>query len=165
MSKQTKKKKVLVKNGSTIILRLAVLSFAALILGLCLFAVPAGIASDEFGLYRWVLLVLYIPAIPFFYAIYQTMKLLRYIDQNAAFSEASVMALKKIKYCGVLIAGLFAAGMPYIYYVANKDDAPGVVALGLVIIGASVAVAVFAAVLERLLGDAIAIKSENDLTV
>jgi hypothetical protein len=40
-----------------------------------------------------------------------------------------------------------------------------VIAIGLVIVGASVAVAVFAAVLQRLLENAIAIKSENDLTV
>jgi hypothetical protein len=49
--------------------------------------------------------------------------------------------------------------------VANKDDAPGVLALALVIIIASAAVSVFAAVLQRLLQNAIAIKTENDLTV
>jgi hypothetical protein len=93
------------------------------------------------------------------------MKLLNYVDKNKAFSDLSVKALRAIKYCGVIIAGLFAAGSPYVFYVADKDDAPGVFAIALVIIGASVAVAVFAAVLERLLRDAIAIKKENDLTV
>lgn len=158
-------KPALVKNSSTLFLRVAVLSFAAVILGLCVFALPLGIMSDETGMYRWILAGLYIPAVPFFYAIYETMKLLRYIDNNTAFSEASVAVLKNIKYCGSLIAGLFAAGMPYIYYVAEKDDAPGVVAIGLVITGASLAVAVFATVLQRLLQNAIDIKSENDLTV
>jgi MFS family permease len=160
-----KRKSIVASNGSTVILRVAVLTFAAIILGLCVFALPAGIVSDKMGLYRWILLGMYVPAIPFFYAIYQTMKLLSYIDKNTAFSDASVAALKAIKYCGIIIAGLFSAGMPYIYYVANKDDAPGVVAIGLVIIGASIAVAVFAAVLQQLLQSAIAIKAENDLTV
>lgn len=159
------RKTAIVENGSTIVLRLAVLSFAALILALCVFAVPAGIASDTTGMYRWILLGLYVPAVPFFYAIYQTMKLLQYIDKNTAFSESSVRVLKNIKYCGAIIAGLFVAGMPYIFYTADKDDAPGVVAVGIVIIGASVAVAVFAAVLQRLLKNAIDIKTENDLTV
>jgi hypothetical protein len=93
------------------------------------------------------------------------MLLLRYIDRNTAFSESSVLALKNIKFCGGLIAGLFTAGLPYIYWVADKDDAPGVVAIALVIIGASVSVAVFAAVLQRLLQSAIDLKAENDLTV
>jgi MFS family permease len=152
-------------NSSTLFLRIAVLTFAAIILGLCVFALPAGIVSDQTGMYRWILAGLYIPSVPFFYAIYQTMKLLRYIDKNTAFSDASVTALKNIKLCGTAIALLFSAGMPYIYYVADKDDAPGVVAIGMVIVGASIAVAVFAAVLQRLLQNAIAIKSENDLTV
>ena len=163
MAKKTEP--ALVKNGTTLFLRIVVLTLAAIVLGLCVFALPAGMVSDDVGLYRWILLGLYVPAIPFFGAIFQTMKLLRYIDNNTAFSDDSVKALNAIKYCGIIIAGLFSVGMPYIYYVADKDDAPGVVAIGLVIIGASIAVSVFAAVLERLLQNAIAIKRENDLTV
>lgn len=158
-------KKRLVADGSTLFLRIVVLAFAAIVLGLCVFALPAGIVSDKTSMYRWILLGLYVPAIPFFYAIFQTMKLLRYIDHNTAFSNESIAVLRAIKYCGTIIAGLFCAGMPYIFYVANKDDAPGVVAIALVIISASVAIAVFAAVLQRLLQNAIDIKAENDLTV
>jgi hypothetical protein len=160
-----KRESPLVKKGSTLVLRLAVLTLGAIILALCVFALPAGIVSDETGLYRWILLGLYVPALPFFYAIFQTMKLLQYIDHDTAFSDDSVAALKDIKYCGIIIAGMFSAGMPFIFYVADKDDAPGVVAIGLVIIGASIAISVFAAVLQRLLRSAIDIKRENDLTV
>jgi capsular polysaccharide biosynthesis protein len=45
------------------------------------------------------------------------------------------------------------------------DDAPGAIVIGLVIIFASIVIAVFAAVLEKLLRTAIDIKSENDLTI
>ena len=48
---------------------------------------------------------------------------------------------------------------------AEIDDAPGIIVIGLVIIFASMVIAVFAAVLQRLLQEAIDIKSENDLTV
>lgn len=160
-----KHKSSLIQNGSTLVLRLAVLAFAVIVFGLCVFALPAGIMSDKTGMYRWILAGMYLPAIPFFYAVLQTMKLLDYIDKNTAFSNVSVVALKTIKYCGIVIGGLYATGMPYIYYVANKDDAPGVVALALVIVGASLAIAVFAAVLQQLLQSAIALKTENDLTV
>src|SRR4051812_5843574 len=122
------------KLGSTIFLRGVVIVIGAIVLGLCAFALPAGITSDATGMYRPILAGLYIPAIPFFYALYQTLALLNYIDKNKAFSNLSVDALKRIKLCAVVIAGMFAAGMPYIYFVADKDDAPGVVMVGLVII-------------------------------
>jgi MFS family permease len=158
-------KGTLMKSGSTLFLRGVVCLIGLLVLALCVFALPAGIASDKVGYYRPILLGLYVPAIPFFYALYQTLKLLNYIDENKAFSDASISVLKRIKYCALTIAGLFAAGMPYIYYAANRDDAPGVLAIALVIAGASVAIAVFAAVLQKLLQNAMDIKAENDLTV
>jgi hypothetical protein len=153
------------KLGSTIFLRGVVTLIGILVLAICVIALPAGIMSDETGLYRPLLAALYIPAIPFFYALYQTLRLLSYIDRNVAFSELSVIALKNIKYCGAIIGLIFTAGLPYIYVVADKDDAPGVLVLGMVIAGASYVVAVFATVLQKLLQSAIAIKSENDLTV
>lgn len=155
----------LVKNGSTLFLRLVVLGLGIIVAGLCVVALPAGMMADSSGLYRWILLGLYVPAVPFFYALHQTMKLLHFIETNTAFSIAALTALQKIKLCGITIAALFTAGMPYVYYVADKDDAPGVIAIGLVIIAASVVVAVFAAVLSRLFQSALEIKAENDLTV
>ena len=135
------------------------------VLGLCIFVLPAGLTSDNTGNYRPILLSLYVPAIPFFIALYQTLRLLDYIDLGNAFSDSSVRALRHIKHCAVIISALFTAGMPYIYYAADVDDAPGVIVLGLVIIFASIVIAVFAAVLQKLLQNAISIKSENDLTV
>ncbi len=153
------------KQGSTLLLKGALLVIGLSILALCIFALPAGIRNEDAGAYRPIFLAMYVTAIPFFMALYQALNLLTYIDKNRAFSELSVTALKKIKYCALTITALYAAGLPYIYLVATKDDAPGVFAIGLVIVGASLVVAVFAAVLQQLLKNAIAIKSENDLTV
>lgn len=153
------------KRGSTIFLRGAVILIGLFVLGLCIFALPAGISSDNTGNYRPILFGLYAPAIPFFIALYQTLRLLDYIDLGKAFSDTSVRALMHIKHCAVIISTLFTIGMPYIYYAADIDDAPGVIVLGLVIIFASIVIAVFAAVLQKLLQNAITIKSENDLTV
>jgi hypothetical protein len=108
---------------------------------------------------------LYAAAIPFYFALYQAFKLLSYIDHNKAFSKLSVRALKNIKYCAITISILLAAGMPLFYLIAEMDDAPGIILIGLVLIFASMVIAVFAAVLQRLLQEAIDIKSENDLTV
>ena len=153
------------KLGSTHILRGVVILLGLIVLALCAIVLPAGIASDNTGYYWPILLGLYIPAIPFFYALHQTLKLLSYIDKHKAFSKLSVMALKNIKNCGLAISGLFLLGMPYIFYAADRDDAPGVVLVGLIIIGASFVVATAAAVFQRLVQNAVDIKTENDLTV
>jgi hypothetical protein len=108
---------------------------------------------------------MYVSAIPFFIALYQAFKLLSYIDKNKAFSEISVKALKNIKYCAITISGLYVVGMPFFYILAELDDAPGVILIGMLFIFASMVIAVFAAVLQRLLQEAIDIKSENDLTI
>ncbi|KHD85501.1 membrane protein [Heyndrickxia ginsengihumi] len=138
---------------------------------MCIFVVPM-IGSFARGLYPdlayikyLVFIVMYGAAIPFYFALYQAFKLLHYIDKNIAFSDFSVRALKNIKYCAMTISGIYVLGMPLLYLMADKDDAPGIIVLGLVIIFVSMVIAVFAAVLERLLKEAIDIKSENDLTV
>ncbi len=153
------------KKGSTLFLRGTIFVIGIAVLAICIFVLPAGIRSDNVGYYRPILLGMYITAIPFFIALYQALKLLRYIDRNNAFSALSIQALRYIKYCAIAISGVYTLGMPYIFNVADKDDAPGVVVMGLIVIGASIVIAVFAAVLQRLLQHGMDIKSENELTV
>ncbi len=117
------------------------------------------------GEYTLLLVGVCISAIPFFMGLYETLKLLNYIDTDTAFSNGAVRALKQIRGKALMIAGLYTVGLPYIISAAEHDDAPGVVAIGLVIIFASGVVAVFAAVLQKLLENAIEMKAENDLTV
>ncbi|HDR6753118.1 TPA: DUF2975 domain-containing protein, partial [Bacillus thuringiensis] len=50
------------------------------------------------------------------------------------------------------------------HFIAKKMDPP-IGLVGLIIVFASLVIAVFAAILQRLLQEAINIKSENDLTV
>ncbi len=153
------------KQGSTLLLKFvtSLMGLAALVFGI--FVLPQIIGSIDLGGYDPILLGMYLPAIPFFIALYQTMKLLSYIDNNKAFSELSVKALKNIKYCAIAFSLLYAAGLPFIFYVADKDDAPGAVLIGLILASAPLVIAVFAALLQKLLQNAIDIKSENDLTV
>jgi hypothetical protein len=124
-----------------------------------------GLRGDATGYYRPIILGLYVAAIPFFLGLYEALKLLSYIDGNKAFSNLSVHALKRIKQYALTITGLFTLGMPYIYYAADKDDAPGVMAVGLIIAGASFVLSTAAAVIQKLFQNAVDIKSENDLTV
>ena len=145
-------------------LKTVIYLFGLLIAGLCVILVGV-ISAGNAGMYLPVMLVMLLTALPFFYALYQGLLLLRYIDHNSAFSQESVGATKTIKFCAASISALYALAMPYIVYVADKDDAPGAVLIGLVFIFAPLVTSVFAAVLEKLLQNAIDIKSENDLTV
>lgn len=112
-----------------------------------------------------IVCILFITTIPFFIALWQTLKLLRYIDQNIAFSELSVTALRNIKYCALTITLLYFVCIPFLFPIADADDAPGLILIGSALACSPLVIAVFAAVLERLLQNAITIKSENDLTV
>jgi MFS family permease len=149
----------------TFLLKAAVILFGLLIFAICVIGLPVGIVSDHVGYYRPILLGLYVPAVPFFIALYYALKLLGFIDEGKAFSVESIGALRSIKYCGFVISALFALGMPYVYYAADRDDAPGVIVIGLVIIFASFVIGTAAAVFQRLVQTAVDIKSENDLTV
>jgi len=136
-----------------------------LALAACIIAVGNALFNEDVGYYLPVLFLPPVTAIPFFFALYQGLLLLHYIDKNTAFSDASVKAIKNIKYGAFAVSAIYALGMPYIIYAADKDDAPGVVLVGLVLIFAPLVVGVFAAVLEMLLKNAIEIKAENELTV
>lgn len=153
------------KRGSTLFLKGVIVLVGLGVLAICVFAIPRVIGSIDWGGYDPILLGLYITAIPFFIALHQAMKILNQIDKNDPFSEAGVVAFKRIKYCGLTISAMFIAGIPYIFRVAELDDAPGAVAITLVIIFASFVIATFAAVLQKLLQNVIHIKKENELTV
>lgn len=155
------------KQGSTIILRGVIILIGLAVLGLCVFGLPTLIISELAGDFDYgpIFLGMYLPAIPFFFGLFQAFKLLNYIDKNKAFTTASVKALKNIKYAAFTISALYAAGMPYVFWIADRDDAPGVAAIGFVIVGASFVIATFAGVAQKLFQNAVDIKSENDLTV
>lgn len=158
------------KQVTTLFLKVAVIFIGMLVLALCIFLVPkmanlaAKLYPDIAPMKYLVFIVMYGAAVPFYFALYQAFNLLRYIDENTAFSKLSVKALKNIKCCAITISGLYVLGFPLFRFIANKVDPP-IGLMGLILIFASLVIAVFAAILQRLLQEAINIKSENDLTV
>lgn len=158
----------MMKNASTLILKIAVFLLALPAVGACAIAILALIrhSSDKFpGKLYPADAVFFVAVIPYLIALYQTYRLLGYIDRNIAFSERSVRALKAITYCGVAVGAIFAAMSPVILDMARQEDAPGVFAIGLGVAFASFVVAVFGVVLQRLLRNAIRLKTENEFTI
>lgn len=157
------------KHGSTLFLKIAVFLIGTPVLALCIFELSwlanNPVNPDYAHILYPILIGMYVSAIPFYIALYNAFRLLSYIDKSKAFSQISVKALKNIKYCAITISTLYVVMMPFVYLVADLDDAPGLIIIGMVPIFASMVIAVFAAVLQRLLQEAIDIKSENDLIV
>ena len=152
-------------RGSTWFLRAVVTLIGLAVLAVAVIVLPVGIRAEDAGGYRPILMAMYLPAIPFYIALYHIFKLLGHIDHNRAFSTAAVGSLNVIKYCAASISAIYAVMLPYIFIVADRDDAPGVVLLGLILTFGPLVVAVFAAVLQQLFSRAIAIKTTNDQLV
>jgi hypothetical protein len=106
----------------------------------------------------------YVASIPFFVALYQAFKVLGYAGQNKVFSQAAVKALRTIKYCAIALIGFVAVGEIFIM-LGNSDDRAGGVFMGILITSGSIVIATAAAMFERILQNAVDIKSENELTV
>ncbi|PFJ72793.1 hypothetical protein COI95_24265 [Bacillus cereus] len=155
---------------STLFLKVAVFMIGLPVFALCIFLVPhmANFATKLYPniapMKYLVFIVMYGAAIPFYCALYQAFNLLRYIDENKEFSELSVKVLRNIKCCAITISGLYVLGLPLFHFIAKKVDPP-IGLMGIIIIFVSLVIAVFAAILQRLLQEAINIKSEIDLTV
>ena len=157
------------KRGTTLFLKIAVILIGIPVLALSIFGlywlINNPVNPDYANILYPILIGMYVSVIPFFVALYQAFKLLSYIDKNQSFSGLSVKSLRNIKFCAMTISGLYVVIMPFVYLVADLDDAPGLIIIGMVPVFASMVIAVFAAVLQRLLQEAIDIKSENDLIV
>ena len=143
-------------------LKIAVCMLAIPVLAFCIFVLPW--VANELEHYPAYLLYpflvdMYATALPFFVALYQTLRFLSYIDKNKAFSKLSIRALKNIRYCATAIGIMFGLAIPFLYLVAEKDDAPGILAVGLAITFASIVIAVFANVLKKLFQNAVEMKS------
>jgi hypothetical protein len=106
----------------------------------------------------------YIGSIPFFVGLSHAFKVLGYAGQNKEFSPSAVRSLRAIKYCAIAIV-CFVAGAEVFILLHHSDDRAGGVFMGILITFASIVVATAMAILERVLQNAVDLKSENDLTV
>src|SRR6187401_2981181 len=81
------------------------------------------------------LALVYAGSIPFFIALYQAFKVLRYVGQNKVFSPEVVKALRTIKYCALAIIGFVVVEELFILVMNNGDnDNPGApILLGILI--------------------------------
>ncbi len=162
------------KQGSIFIARGIVYLMGLAVIAVCVILLPElareeAVANPHAGPAYPFLIGAWILSLPIFTALYQTLKLIGYIDSDTAFGERSVKALQTIRICAVVFSVLIAVAGTAVITIARMtdptEDVTPVVTIGFIFIFSSIVVATFAAVLARLLQQAIHMKSENDLTV
>ena len=97
----------------------------------------------------------YLASTPFFVALYQAFKVLGYIGQDKAFSQATVKALRTIKRCALAIVAFVAVGELFIICGNSGDDRAGGVFIGILITLGSIVIAVVAAMFELILQNSV----------
>lgn len=157
------------KKRSTLFLKVVVLLIAIVALaGMIRFPQTEGRAAnlDLISIYTDPFIIYgYIASIPFFVGLYQAFKLLNFIDANKAFSQGAVNTLKNMKFASLSLIGFIALAVLYLRFFAHGDDPAGPTALGIYAAFAAAVIATAAAVFQKLLQNAVDMKSEIDLTV
>src|SRR5689334_15532080 len=120
------------KRGSIIFLQIVIVLIGIGALALLLWepqveGVNAHATNFEIYFKDPFLALVYAGSIPFFIALYQAFKLLRYVGRNKVFSQAAVRALRTIKYCALAIIGFVVVEELFILLMNHRDnDNPGV---------------------------------------
>jgi Protein of unknown function (DUF2975) len=96
----------------------------------------------------------YAASIPFFAALYQAFKVLGYAGQKKVFSQASVRALRIIRFCALAIIAFVVAGEIFILF-NQSDDRAGGIFIGILIAFGSLVIAAAAAMFEGILRNAV----------
>jgi len=91
---------------------------------------------------------LYGAIIPFCFGIYQIIKLFNYM-KNKVSSELYLETVKNMKYASITVSFLYVLGMPLLFLMADKDDAPGILLFGLIVFLVNCVSAILSAVFER----------------
>ncbi|PSR56717.1 DUF2975 domain-containing protein [Adhaeribacter arboris] len=118
------------------------------------------IYSDPFILYGYAV------SSAFFVALYKGVQLLSYIRQNILFSLNAVRTVRSIKYCTILLClSIALAGCYILLFHPEEEDPAGFLAMCIVVTFICSAGATGVAVLEKILQNAVDMKSENDLTI
>ena len=107
----------------------------------------------------------YITSIAFFFALYQTFKVLGLVGQNKTFSQETVRALRIIKYCGLVLFGFIVLGEFFIMMYNGNEDRPPAIFMGLIATVISLGITSAATRFEKHLQTSIEMEQENNLNV
>ena len=147
--------KYMLKKGSTLLLKLVILLITVVIFtGLIYMPQTEGRAKDLdlISIYKDPFIIyIYIAFIPFFVGLYQTFKILGYIEENKAFSQNTVKSLRNIKKCALIFMVFIVAAASFIAITVKDDDPAGFIALCIITTVASLIVATGSTIFANLI--------------
>jgi hypothetical protein len=106
----------------------------------------------------------FVGSVPFFAVLYHAFKVLGYVRQNKTFSQATVKSLRIIKYSALALIGFVVVSVIFMIGGDREDRAAGLF-MRILVSFPAIIVATTAAISERILQNAVDIKTENELTV
>ena len=124
-----------------------------IVFSLCIFVLPnlsqetAQMNPEVAFLQYPILFGMYATAVPFFYAIYETVVMIHVTQRESIFSSRIVQGLNHIKYCAFAIIVLYVLGIFVLDY--TNAFPPLVAVMGFVIVIVTIVVALGAAFLKN----------------
>lgn len=117
-------------------------------------------------LMRWPMLALLLLSDFLFISIvFNGIRILFDFSKDQVYSTVTIIILKKAYLKAWIITGIFMAFLPFFYIAAELDDAPGLVLVGIFLVGLAFALALLLKVFKKLVQQALTLKEENDLVV
>jgi hypothetical protein len=139
---------------NSILLSGVIVFIGVIVLCLCVFVLPnlsqeTVRMNPEVAFLQYpILLGMYATAIPFFYALYETVNMIYITQRESIFSSRIVQGLNHIKYCAFAIIVLYVLGMFVLDY--TNAFPPLVAVMGIVILFVTIMVALGAAFLKNI---------------
>lgn len=163
------------KSSSTVIAKFAVYLAGIAGLAICFVLLPELVREESVGkpinlfLTYGFFITAYILATPFFIALHQTLQLIHEMERYKTITNKSIKSLRNIKYCAIafsiMIVVAVITGISIAKSIEPSEDVAPFITIGFIFTFVSSVIAVFVAVFEKILADAKALKSENDLIV
>lgn len=138
-------------NASIFFLKTALSLACLFVLAVLIFVLPEGILTTDWLGYRPILIGMYLTSVPFFISAYSFLKFLLAVADKTASSHKSRQFLLTIQVSALIVSVLYGFALPYIFFVAQRDDAPGVVFLAIIITFLSLLIGIFVSVLKNVL--------------
>ncbi|MDT8337267.1 MAG: DUF2975 domain-containing protein [Candidatus Izemoplasmatales bacterium] len=103
-----------------------------------------------------------IMSVPYAISLVHTFKLLILLEKKEFVSQNSEKSLTIIKKMAFIVAIIFLVDMPFIYIIADMDDAPGLIMIGLFLMIFALAIGVFANLIKKFISEQRSEKSINN---
>lgn len=145
------------KKWASLFLKLSVIVCVLPVLLFCIRVLPGIItgALDEYPELQWanypMYFGFYLSGALCLYVFYQIFRLLRLVDKGQVKDSMTHGILKTIRWSSLSISLVYFVMSPVVYYVADHEDAPGILLIELIILFAWVAVASLSIILDSLL--------------